>query len=421
MKVLIIGGGGREHALGWKLAQSSKVTRLYFCPGNPGTATVGENIGFGWEETEQLISFALKNKVDLAIVSMDDALAAGLTDKLQAIGVKTFGPDKFAAQIESSKSFAKTMMQRLNIPTAAFATFNSYTKAKAYVDTESYPIVIKASGLARGKGVVICRTKKQAMQTLHSIMVGKSFGKAGATVVIEEFLEGYELSVHALCDGKSAVLFPLSQDNKPIFDGDKGPNTGGMGATVPVDVLSEYDMRFVRERIVQPIIDEFRRLKHPFIGCLYPGLMVTRRGIKVIEYNARFGDPEAQGYMRLLRSDLVDVLLACTKGQLPDNYKLEWHSGAAICVVLASEGYPEKSVINRDITGIDKADNDNCVVFQAGTRRSQQKLITSGGRVLNITATGKDISEARKKAYLAVKKIKFDGMQYRKDIGVSKI
>jgi phosphoribosylamine--glycine ligase len=346
-------------------------------------------------------------------------LAAGITDKLQAIGVKTFGPDKFAAQIESSKSFAKDMMKRLNIPTARYESFDDYYKALEYVADRKFPIVIKASGLARGKGVIICKNRKQAEETLREIMIDKCFGSAGATVVIEEFLEGYELSVHALSDGEFAVMFPLSQDNKAIYDGDEGPNTGGMGVVAPVDILAKPDIDFIKARIVQPIIDEFRRLKHPFVGCLYPGLMVTKQGIKVIEYNARFGDPEAQSYMRLLESDLLGLLLACTDGKLA-NYKVQWHPGAAVCVVIAAGGYPVKSEKGKKITGLGDINNKKAVVFQAGTERSGKNLLTSGGRVLNVTATGKDITAARKNAYLVVKIVKFNGMQYRTDIGLPK-
>jgi phosphoribosylamine--glycine ligase len=281
------------------------------------------------------------------------------------------------------------------------------------------PIVIKASGLARGKGVVICKTLRQANNTLREIMVDKCFGQAGSSVVIEEFLEGYELSVHALSDGKTAVMFPISQDNKAIFDGDKGPNTGGMGVVAPVDILSSSDINYIKTRIVQPIIDEFNRLGHPYVGCLYPGLMITKQGIKVIEYNARFGDPEAQCYMRLLQSDLVEHIVAATKGKL-NQEKIVWSDSSAVCIVLASKGYPQISSINTEITGLNNLKNKKVVVFQAGTKKKGKNLFTNGGRVLSITSIGNNSTQARKLAYEAAGQIKFDGMQYRNDIGLLK-
>lgn len=419
MKVLIIGGGGREHALGWKLNQSSKVSKLFFCPGNAGTAEIGENIGLSWSNTKALVDFALNNKIDLVVVGVDDALAFGITDVLKQAGIRVFGPDKYAAQIESSKSFAKAMMKRLNIPTADSKVFNDYEPAKAYIKTQNFPVVIKASGLARGKGVIICKTHNEAILALQDIMLNKRFGEAGNTVIIEEFLEGYELSVHAISDGKSAIIFPISQDNKAIYDGDRGPNTGGMGTVAPLDILTKTDMEFIRTRIVQPIIDEFRRLNHPYIGCLYPGLMITKQGIRVIEYNARFGDPECQSYMRLLESDLFSVLMACVERKLSQQ-TLKWSSKAVVCVVLASKGYPTKSLRSTDIKGLDQIKSNNIVVFHAATKKDQHRLLTDGGRVLNITSIGPNIAEARKLAYKYIKTIKFSGMQFRTDIGLPK-
>ncbi len=420
MKVLIIGGGGREHALGWKLKQSKKVTGLFFAPGNGGTEELGKNIAISPLDIEKLAQFAQDESIDLTVVGVDDALAAGVVDVFRARGLRIFGPDKSAAQIESSKSFAKELMKKLSIPTAEFKVFHSYDKALDYVSKQEFPLVLKASGLALGKGVAICTTLKEAKDWLENVMLKQIFGKSGSTVVIEEFLSGYELSVHAICDGKSFELFPISQDNKAIYDGDKGPNTGGMGSVAPVDTLKEEDLDFIKQRIVKPIVDTFAEQSHPFIGCLYPGLIVTKRGIKVIEYNARFGDPECQTYMRLLESDLFDLLWSCTEGGLTGS-RLAWRDGYGICVTLASAGYPVNTTTGVPIDGLDQANNlDNIVVFHAGTMSQKATLLTSGGRVLSATAYAESIGKAREEAYRAIKTITFSGMQYRTDIGLPK-
>ncbi len=420
MKVLIIGGGGREHALGWKLKQSKKVSQLFFAPGNGGTEELGKNIAISPTDINNLVMFAREKLIDLTVVGVDDALAAGVTDEFRRSGLRIFGPDKHAAQIESSKSFAKELMLRLNIPTASFRVFTDYYKALDYLSKQEFPLVLKASGLALGKGVSICNSLNEAQDWLKRVMLEHMFGESGNTVIIEEYLTGYELSVHAICDGKNFELFPISQDNKAIYDGDKGPNTGGMGVVAPVDVLSAKDLTFIGQKIVKPIIDELANAGHPFIGCLYPGLMITKKGIKVIEYNARFGDPECQTYMRLLESDLFDVLWRCTEENLSET-ELVWKNGYGICVTLASAGYPFNTQTERAVKGVKSANHkDNVVIFHAGTKREEKTLLSSGGRVLSVTAYGNSIEEARDKAYSAIKKIEFSGMQYRNDIGLPK-
>ncbi len=418
MKVLIVGGGGREHSLGWKLAQSENVTDIFFAPGNGGTEEIGRNVQILPNEIKKLAKFAQKHSIDLTIVGVDNALAEGIVDEFRAHGLRIFGPDKYAAQIESSKSFAKKMMHRLSIPTAEFNVFHNYEKALTYLDQQKFPIVMKVSGLALGKGVSICNTLEEAREWCRKVMLEKQFGESGETIIIEEFLEGYELSVHAICDGKSFELFPTSQDNKSIYDHGKGPNTGGMGVATPIESLTRKDLEFITQSIVKPIIDEFARLGHPFVGCLYPGLMITEDGIKVIEYNARFGDPECQAYMRILESDLFELLYACTEGKL-NQRSLKWKQGKSVCVVLASEGYPGKTIINKQISGLNQNVSDT-VVFHAATKKVGNKIVTSGGRVLNVACSAKTFVEAKNKAYKRVESIHFDGMQYRKDIGEPK-
>ncbi len=419
MKVLIIGGGGREHALGWKLKHSKKVTELFFAPGNGGTERLGTNVAIAPLDIDKLMQFAKNMAIDLTVVGVDDALAVGVVDEFTKSGLRIFGPDKYAAQIESSKSFAKERMRNLNIPTAMFKVFNDYNLARDYVAKHEFPIVLKASGLALGKGVTICNTLKEAHKWLEDVMLKELFGEAGKTVVIEECLSGYELSVHAICDGKNFELFPISQDNKPIYDGDKGPNTGGMGSLAPVNVLCQEDIKFIKQRIVKPIVDDFARVGHPFVGCLYPGLMVTKQGIKVIEYNARFGDPECQTYMRLLKSDLFDLLWGCTEGELKTN-KPTWVNRYGICVTLASAGYPVKAQTGEIIRGIDNITSRDIIVFHAGTKRDGNRIVTSGGRVLGVTATADSLEAARAKVYESINSISFSGMQYRNDIGLPK-
>jgi phosphoribosylamine--glycine ligase len=366
------------------------------------------------------VELAKKNSIDLVVVAPDDQLAAGLVDDLSAAGIKAFGPTKAASQIEWSKAFAKKLMKDARIPTARYESFTDYTKAQQYLAKQQMPIVIKASGLALGKGVVIAQTKQEADQALKEIMIDKIHGEAGSTVVIEEFLEGQEVSFHAFCDGKTAVLFPTSQDHKQIFDKDRGPNTGGMGTIAPVQWVDEKLFKEVETLVVKPLINTLQKQKIPFAGVLYPGIIVTKHGPKVLEFNARFGDPETQSYMRLLETDLLDIFEACIDGTLKD-LRIQWSKQSACCIVIASKGYPATSQKGIEIQGIDTAQKDkDIVVFHAGTKKVDDAFVTNGGRVLGVTAIGKNLNDSLKKAYAAVEKIKFNGMQYRRDIGKRK-
>jgi phosphoribosylamine--glycine ligase len=445
-KILIIGSGGREHALSWKLKQSPRVNKIYIAPGNAGTAQVGENVAIIATDILALANFAQKEKIDFTVVGPDDSLALGIVDEFQKRGLKIWGPGKAAAQIEASKAFAKELMKKNNIPTAEFRTFTNYDKALEYIKKwfasvvgegfkpsptrEHNPIVIKASGLALGKGVAVCKTLDEAKNFLKDVMVNKIFGEAGKEVVIEEFLQGQEFSIHAFCDGKNFQLLPSSQDHKPIFDGGLGPNTGGMGTIAPVPWVTDEMMDEVSSTIVKPALEGLKNVACRFIGCLYPGLMMTKNGPKVIEFNSRFGDPETQSYMRLLKTDLLDILEACVDGKIAD-IKIKWSKKYACCIVLASGGYPGKYEKGKTITGITEAETLNdIVVFHAGTAtspglrppsphkgRDGERLVTNGGRVLGVTAIADDLQTALNKAYVAVKLIYFDGMRYRTDIG----
>ncbi|SRR6266568_3870298 len=415
--ILIIASGGREHAVGWRLKQSPQVGKIYFAPGNPGTATVGTNTNIPATDFEALIVFAKKNKIDFTIAGPDDILAAGIVNAFQKAGLKIFGATKEAAQIESSKAFAKQLMKEENIPTAKYKIFTDAQKAKAYIQKVGAPIVIKASGLAFGKGVVVAHTLDAALAAIDDAMVNKVFGKAGEEVVIEEFLTGKEVSIHAFSDGEHVALFPTSRDHKPIYDGNKGPNTGGMGTIAPLPEISAKQIEQIKQAIVLPAIRGLKKLSIPFVGCLYPGLMMTQDGPKVIEFNSRFGDPEMESYMRLLDSDLYEFLNACVEGTL-DKIKVKWSKKSACCIILASAGYPESSHKGDIISGLENVDED-VVVFHLGTKEVDGNVTTNGGRVLGITAKGKTLHDALKLAYQQIgpKGIHFEGMQYRKDIG----
>ncbi len=421
MNILILGSGGREHALGWKIRQSPLVERTYFAPGNAGTEKLGENVAINVSDHGILAKFCRDKNINLVIPGPDSFYVAGVVDDLIAEGILTFGPTKAAAEIEWSKAYAKEIMQVASVPTAQSKTFSDVNEAEAYLKSRSLPIVIKADGLASGKGVVIAKTLEEASAALRAALVENAFGEAGHTVVIEEFLEGIEISIHALCAGTNAILFPASQDHKRAFDGDRGPNTGGMGVIAPVPGISEAIMREIRDRIVLPTLVELRRRGRPFNGLLYPGIMLTREGPKVIEFNARFGDPEAQAYMRLLKSDLLPALMASARGSMKDA-SLQWSGESVACVVLASGGYPGTYEIEKPISGIEEVMRDKVAVFHSGTTRNKDaKLITNGGRVLGVTATGENLRAAIATAYTAVKGISFEGAQYRKDIGAKAI
>jgi phosphoribosylamine---glycine ligase len=414
IKVLVIGSGGREHALVWKLSLSPKVGRIFVAPGNGGTRKQATNVPIDIDNADRLAIFAKENKIDITIVGPDNALGAGIVDIFQSNGLKIFGPCKYAAQIEI-KSFSKIMMMEENISTAKFRIYNDYQKALDYIIDQGLPIVVKASGLALGKGVYICKTIEEAKTALKEIMLDKRYGDAGNEVVVEEYLEGQEVSVHAFSDGIASKLFPTAQDHKPISEGNQGPNTGGMGiVSMP---LSSETMTEIKEQVVDPVISAFQKEGKPFIGVLYPGLIITSKGIKVLEYNARFGDPETQYYMRLLKTDLIDIIEACIEGRLSE-IEIEWDSTPCVCIVVSSGGYPSEYKKGFPISGIEQAEKiPEVVIFHAGTTCEDGILKTSGGRVLGITATGKTIETALEKAYKTVSLINFKDMYYREDIG----
>jgi phosphoribosylamine--glycine ligase len=415
MKILVVGGGGREHALAWKLQQSPKVEKIFIAPGNAGTALVGENIRAS--TTEEVLAWLHTNPVDLVVIGPERYLADGLVDKVKGLGTMVFGPTRAAAEIEWSKSYAKQLMIEEGVPTAAYKTFTKADAAKTYLTAQTFPVVIKAEGLAAGKGVVIAHNLTEAVGAIDAMLGEQVFGSAGNLVVIEEYLEGLEVSVHAFCDGENVALFPVSQDHKRIYDGDKGPNTGGMGAVAPVSLVRAEQLDEIKEKIILPTLAALKKRNRIFQGVLYPGIMLTQEGPKVIEFNTRFGEPEAQLYMMLLETDLVDILVACAQGALPTVH-VEWAKKFATCVVLASEGYPGSPQVGKEVAGLESVSGD-IVVFHAGTNLVGEKVITSGGRVLGVTATGATLKESIDRAYNGLKPIHFDGMHYRKDIGAS--
>ena len=415
--VLIIGGGGREHALAWKIAQSPRLGRLYVAPGNGGTHTIATNVAISAGDVSALLDFAINNNIGLTIVGPDDSLALGIVDAFNAANLKIFGPTRAAAQIESSKTFSKKLMSAAGIPTANFESFTEIDAATAYIDDHSYPLVVKASGLALGKGVSICQSRAEARATLVDMMSIGKYGDAGNSVVIEDFLPGREISIHAFCDGQSAALFPSAQDHKPAYDGDKGPNTGGMGTIAPVPWADEQLLDQARAVVVEPILAALRQSGASFSGLLYPGLMVGDNGFNVLEFNARFGDPETQSYMRLLESDLLEILNACVDGALVSQ-SIQWSRLTAITVVLASGGYPGSYDKGLKISGlIEAAQLPDIEIFHAGTKQEGSAMLTNGGRVIGVSATGVDLPDAQAKAYAAIQLISFDGMEYRTDIG----
>jgi len=419
--VLLVGSGGREHALAWKLKQSPRIGKLYIAPGNGGTLALGENVPIGVMEFKQLADFAEQRKVHLTVVGPDDPLAGGIVDFFRARGLRIFGPEHKAAQLESSKSFSKQLMQEAGVPTATFRVFTSYTAASAYVQERGVPIVVKASGLALGKGVYVCETLAEAEAALRAIIIDRVHKDAGNEVIVEEYLYGPEVSVHVLSDSFSWLLFPPSQDHKRALDGDQGENTGGMGAIAPLPWVTPETMSDIEKRVVRPVFDALLARNIQFTGLLYPGLKVTPDGVKVLEFNARFGDPECQVYMRLLKSDILDAFEACADGRLiGSNISLEWNKGFAVNIVVASGGYPGEYKKGLPITGIAEAEKvQGVVVFHAGTMIDfvNQSLVTSGGRVLGVSAVGDTLKDALDRAYEAVEKIHFEGMHFRRDIG----
>jgi phosphoribosylamine--glycine ligase len=417
MKVLIVGSGGREHAIAWSVAKSPKVDKIYCAPGNAGISEFAECVEIGAMEFDKLVAFAKEKEIDLTVIGMDDPLVGGVVDAFEKEGLRVFGPRANAAIIEGSKAFSKDLMKKYNIPTAAYENFTSPEDALAYLETAKMPIVLKADGLALGKGVLICNTLEEAKEGVQTLMLDKQFGTAGDTIVIEEFMTGREVSVLAFCDGKTVKCMTSAQDHKRAKDGDKGLNTGGMGTFSPSPFYTEEVEAFCEKYVYQPTIDAMAAEGRPFTGILFTGLMLTEDGPKVLEYNARFGDPEAQVVLPRMKNDIVEVFEACIDGRL-EEINLEFEDNAAVCVVLASDGYPEKYEKGFEITGIaDVNAKEGYHVFHAGTKFADGKLVTNGGRVLGVTAKGKDLVEARANAYAATELISFANKYKRNDIG----
>ncbi len=415
MKILVIGGGGREHTIIWKLRQNPGVTEIHCAPGNGGISDMAVCVPIKATDIPGIVDYAKKEGFDLVVVAPDDPLYLGLVDALQKEGIRAFGPTADGARLEGSKVYAKTLMKKYGIPTAQYAVFSDYYAACAYVDTCPLPTVVKADGLALGKGVIICSTAEEAKAALDDIMVKRVFGEAGSRVVIEEFMAGPEVSVLAFCDGRTILPMASAQDHKRVFDSDQGPNTGGMGTFSPSPKYTDAVRAEVEETIIHRTLDALLQEGVVFKGVLYFGLMLTQTGPKLLEYNARFGDPEAQVVLPRLKNDLLDVMDAVIDGRLHE-VTLEWDERSAVCVVMASGGYPGPYPKGKPIAGLGKT--DGVTVFHAGTAKENSEYITSGGRVLGITALGRDITEARVKAYGEVKKISFEGAQYRSDIGI---
>lgn len=418
MRILLIGGGGREHALAWKLVQSPNVEKLYAAPGNPGMALLQkcECINLNVDDLEGVADYAEEKSIDLTVVGPEAPLVAGLADVFKRRGLPVFGPSKAAAQLEGSKAFSKELMAKYNIPTAFFKICEDIEAAKAYVEEKGAPIVVKADGLAAGKGVVVAMTKQEALDAIDDMMGDHKFGAAGARVVLEEYMEGEEASLLAFTDGKTVVPMIAAQDHKRVFDGDEGPNTGGMGTYAPAPVMTDILRLKATELVLKPVVAAMAKEGTPYQGCLYAGLMIKGDSVKVVEFNCRFGDPETQVVLPLLDGDLAEIMLACATGTL-DKVEVAWHDKAAVCVVMASGGYPESYEKGKEITGLAAAEEDkNVVVFHAGTKEADGKIVTSGGRVLGVTAVDASIKAARDRAYAAVEKIAFEKNFYRKDI-----
>ena len=417
MNILLIGSGGRENALAWKLSQSSRVEELYIAAGNPGTAEFGENLDFDEDNQEALLEFALKEKIDITVVGPEAPLAAGIVDLFEEHGLKVFGPNKEGAKLESSKAFSKNLMEKYNIPTAEHKSFTKAARAVEYIKEKGAPIVVKASGLAAGKGVIVAKTEAEAVEAVETIMKDQKFGEAGEEIVVEEFLDGEEATILAFCDGKTAVPMIPSQDHKPAYDGGKGPNTGGMGAYAPAPVVTDQVMEDFKKEIMQPTLEALQSEGIDFKGIIYFGLMIKDGRAEVLEYNVRFGDPEAQVVLPLLETDLVDIMEAVIEGKL-SQLEIKWMDKKALCVVMASGGYPVDYEQGKEITGLKKAESQkDIIVFQAGTEAKENQLLTAGGRVLAVTALGNSFQEVIDKAYAGAEKIYFEDFHIRNDIG----
>lgn len=418
MKVLIVGGGGREHAIAWKLSQSDRITKLYCAPGNAGISEIAQCVPIGAKEISKLVKFAKDENIDFTVVGMDDPLVMGIVDEFEHEGLKIFGPSKNAAMIEGSKVFSKSIMKKYNIPTARYEVFDNYIEALKYIESQPTPIVIKADGLALGKGVLICNSLDESKNAIKQIMVDKKFGNSGNKIVVEEFLSGQEISVLSFCDGKTIIPMVSAQDHKRALDGDRGLNTGGMGTFSPSRIYTDDIANTCMETIFKPTLNAMNSEGIPFKGVLYFGLMLTSDGMKVIEYNARFGDPEAQVVIPRLKTDLLSIFEACVDGNL-DKINIEWENNAAVCVMLASGGYPEIYKKGYEITGIENLKNrQDIIIFHSGTVIKENKLVTDGGRVLGITGIGNDLDIAINTAYEGVKLVNFNNKHFRTDIGI---
>lgn len=417
MDILIIGGGGREHAIAASVVKSKKVNKVYCAPGNAGIGEIARCVDIGVMEFEKLADFACDNNIDFTIIGPDDPLVGGIADVFQARGLRVFGPSQKAAVLEGSKVFSKELMKKYKIPTAGYEVFEDSQKACEYLETCGYPIVLKADGLALGKGVLICSTKEEALEGVKALMLDKQFGSAGDRIVIEEFLTGREVSVLCFCDGTHIIPMTSAQDHKRAKDGDKGLNTGGMGTFSPSPFYTKEVEEFCERCIYQPSMDALKAEGRDFAGIMFLGLILTKDGPKVLEYNARFGDPEAQVVLPRMKNDIIEVMEACVDGRL-NEVKLEFEDNAAVCVVLASDGYPESYDKGKVIHGLDSSKGkDGYYIFHAGTKRAGEEIVTNGGRVLGVTAKGKSLSEARANAYKAVEWVSFDNKYFRHDIG----
>ncbi len=419
MKVLVVGSGGREHAIVWKLSRSEKVKKIYCAPGNGGISDTAECTNIQVMDFDGIVKFSKTKDIDLVVVAPDDPLAAGLVDRLEAEGIKAFGPYKKAAELESSKVFSKNFMKKYGIPTAEYQVFTNSGKALEYLKNVSFPIVVKADGLALGKGVIIAQDYDSAEKAVLSIMENKDFGDAGNSIVIEEFLTGPEVSILAFVDGKTVLPMISSQDHKRAYDNDEGLNTGGMGTFSPGKIYTREMASICERTIFNPTIEALKKEGIKYKGVLYFGLILTRKGPYVLEYNARFGDPETQSVLPLLKNDLADVFMAVIEERL-DEIKLDWLNKACVCVILASGGYPVKYQKGYEIEGLNDINSEDIILFHAGTYKKDDKFYTNGGRVLGVTALGEDMDNARKKAYEAVSRIRFKDMHYRTDIGIKK-
>lgn len=422
MKVLVVGGGGREHALAWKIGQSKRVDRVFVAPGNAGTQLEQdaplENVDVSDSDVAALVDFAKNNAIDFAVIGPEVPLAAGVVDAMSSVGIRAFGPSQQAAELEASKVFCKNLLRHADVAQADFRTFADRDSALSHLNArEDSPLVVKADGLAAGKGVIVCNNRAEAIEAVNRITAQKEFGEAGNQLLIEERLVGQEASVLAITDGQSILTMPAAQDHKPAHDGDRGPNTGGMGAYSPTPLVTDEVMRSVEEKILVPTVHQMKRSRRPFRGVLYAGLMITKQGIKVLEYNVRFGDPECQPLMMRLQSDLLDVLEATVDGKLDEVTPMQWDPRPSVCVVMASEGYPGSYTKGHPIRGLDEAAKlDDVKVFHAGTSIWDGQPVSHGGRVLGVTALGDTISQAKLQAYTAVKCIRWDGAWCRKDI-----